>query len=135
MKVIKLIGAQRYHYNGRLYLGTKLYRVSDELADDLLEKVNDRDVPYFRIALKSELGAQTTTTGASASKKKRSKKKSSKKNDSTKVEDVTDAAPEGNDDTPDDGVTELDNPDATDADDSTVDVTGDDDSSDEGVQV
>lgn len=43
-----------YRFNGKLYTAGKVYKVDEDTAETLLEKVNDQSLPYFKPARRSE---------------------------------------------------------------------------------
>ncbi len=47
MRSIELTLSKRYILGGRVYVAGTKYQVTDELAKDLLNHRNERDIPYF----------------------------------------------------------------------------------------
>lgn len=70
MQHIKLTISKRYLVGNRVYLAGQTYAVSDDLADILLNRVNERDVPYFRVVTDPDVVTEAKAVSPHLEKKK-----------------------------------------------------------------
>lgn len=82
MQTIELCTGLTYIYKQTAFKKSKLYKVSDDLAEELLECKTERGVPYFRIVMDKK--AKTESRKKAEAKKKAAAKK---KADAKKVAD------------------------------------------------
>lgn len=89
---VRLVGANRYSFQQRIFERGKIYRVNTEKADHLLGQVDSfNGMPYFE-----EVDMPSPKTGKAAAKKKVTKKKVTKKRTKKKAKkpEVVDAVDE-----------------------------------------
>lgn len=55
MQQLKLVAALRYSFGGVIYEKGTLYPVKEDLADVLLSKENEDEMPYFAVATKKDI--------------------------------------------------------------------------------
>lgn len=75
---IKLTGAKGYFYNGTRYVHGVVYDVSEEVGDDLLDKMDEADNAYFQLAREKDGPAVKPKVEAEPAKGKKATKKTIK---------------------------------------------------------